>query len=168
MRLKIEPKFGCDPEITAETQRGISGNRPPSLNDLVNSARRDSEILRETVFSDAHGRQKFFGEDFPGRNVTKQLTFHGSMIIYNFDIICVALAPTKADPPLIIDPNTMLSSPVSFQGLQTVSRWDSELPQFGRGVNEQEFASCDSLHSRRKSSRLLRVKDAFGFLASEA
>jgi hypothetical protein len=38
------------------------------------------------------------------------------MIIRDFDIIRVAIAPLKTDPPLFIDAYAVLALPVAFQG----------------------------------------------------
>jgi len=39
------------------------------------------------------------------------------MIVRNFNIIRVAVSPDEADAPLVIDTNTMLSLPISFERL---------------------------------------------------
>jgi hypothetical protein len=35
------------------------------------------------------------------------------MVVNNIDVVRVAVDPTKADPPLCIDPNSVLASPIS-------------------------------------------------------
>jgi hypothetical protein len=45
------------------------------VNDLVNSARRDADILRELILADPQGIQKFLEEDLSGMN-GRQLPRH--------------------------------------------------------------------------------------------
>jgi hypothetical protein len=44
------------------------------------------------------------------------------MIIIDFDIVSVVSFPYKADPPLFIYPNAVLSRAFSFQRLKMISR----------------------------------------------
>ncbi len=46
------------------------------------------------------------------------------MVIYDFDIIRIAITPNKTYPPLVIDPDTMLPQTTTFQSFKPVSRWD--------------------------------------------
>jgi len=46
------------------------------------------------------------------------------MIINDFNIMRIALAPTKTDPPLIINPNAVLASTFSGQRLKTIPGWN--------------------------------------------
>jgi hypothetical protein len=40
-----------------------------------------------------------------------------SVIVYYLDIVRVAFAPGKADPPPIVNPNAVLAGPAAFQRL---------------------------------------------------
>jgi hypothetical protein len=43
------------------------------------------------------------------------------MVIHNFDIVSIAFSPDETEPPLIIDPDTVLAGPIAHQGLQVVA-----------------------------------------------
>lgn len=47
------------------------------------------------------------------------------MVIGNFDFVGMAFLPNKADPVLLIDPDTVLIRPITLQALQTVTGWHS-------------------------------------------
>jgi len=64
------------------------------------------------------------------------------MIINDFDIFCESIRPTKADAPLIIDANTVLTGTIAFERLKMIAGWNSqilkaicdfELPEFSPG-----------------------------------
>ncbi len=43
------------------------------------------------------------------------------MVIYDLDVVGVAFLPTKADPPLAVDSNRVLSFAISAEGLQPIA-----------------------------------------------
>ncbi len=43
------------------------------------------------------------------------------MVIDEFDIKCISLAPNKAYPPLLVDTNGVLTLPIAFQRLKMIS-----------------------------------------------
>ena len=45
------------------------------------------------------------------------------MIIYDFNIICIAVLPPKANPPLIVNTDAVLSLPVTFKRFQLIAGW---------------------------------------------
>jgi len=51
-----------------------------------------------------------------------------TVIILDLDLISVSAPPREADPPLIVDPYAVLPGSISFESLQPISRWDTELP----------------------------------------
>jgi hypothetical protein len=51
------------------------------------------------------------------------------MIVYDLDIIGVSLIPTEADTPLFVDPDTVLSLPISGQFLKAISWRDTKIVQ---------------------------------------
>jgi hypothetical protein len=85
------------------------------------------------------------------------------MVVNNFDVMAMAIAPNEADPPLLIDPDGVLSLPVSPHRLQLVSRRRCQDAQFRRGVQLQQFAQR---HPREgpEAPRMLVLKQFLGFL----
>jgi hypothetical protein len=49
------------------------------------------------------------------------MVFSPSVIIRDLDVMGSVSHPDKTNPPLIIDPDTVLSEPISFQSFQSVA-----------------------------------------------
>jgi len=64
------------------------------------------------------------------------------MIIHDFDLFRMTLPPHKADPPLVIDPQAVLSLAIPFQGVQPVGRGKPQVLQVNSGVE------CVQSHER--------------------
>jgi len=62
------------------------------------------------------------------------------VIIDDFDIISVALGPSEADTPLIINSNAHLPCPISFQSLKPITGWIAKVFNRGRGIQLTGFA----------------------------
>jgi hypothetical protein len=56
------------------------------------------------------------------------------MIIHDFNIKSVAVFPSKADSPLVIDPDTVLALPMSSQGLEPIAGRLAKILEAGRSV----------------------------------
>jgi len=61
------------------------------------------------------------------------------VIVHDLDSVGVAIPPLKTNAPLVIDANTVLAVPVSFQVLQSVSRQRRERPQIRSRVSRSSF-----------------------------
>jgi hypothetical protein len=61
------------------------------------------------------------------------------MIVDDFDVVGVAAPPNKADPPLIVDPNAVLSSAISGKALQPIARRKPKIIQTAGIVDLQQF-----------------------------
>lgn len=57
------------------------------------------------------------------------------MIIDNLDLLGVPIVPTKANPPLIVDTNTMLALAIPSQGLKPIAGRLTEGIQRDRSAN---------------------------------
>jgi len=77
------------------------------------------------------------------------------------------VAPNEADPPLLVNPNRMLSLPVTAQGLQLVSRRRCQDAQFRRGMQLQKLPQRHTL-KRTEAPGMLKVEELLGFLRREA
>jgi hypothetical protein len=83
------------------------------------------------------------------------------MIVYDFNIVSVPLTPTEADTPLVIDPNAVLSLPVSSQFLKAISWRDKKIIQLLRRIRQEQFPLSDAPQIRREFLRGLAVKYLF-------
>jgi hypothetical protein len=77
-----------------------------------------------------------------------------SVVIYDLYVPSFASAPYKTNPPLIIDPDAMLSSPVPFQGLQTIAYRNAQIVQMLGRVNRAQFCPGSRLNLMSQASDL--------------
>ena len=79
----------------------------------------------------------------------------------------MAFAPDKADAPLIIGSDRVLSFPISSQCLQLVPRRRSQDPQFCRGVELEQFPQGSALDGA-KTLAVMIVEKLLCFLRAKA
>jgi hypothetical protein len=78
------------------------------------------------------------------------------MIIHDFDVVRVSIAPIETNPELIVDPNTVLAPAISFKRFQPQAR---EPEIFKRGRSVQKFQpDARRLFNRLKSSAKLPIQ----------
>jgi len=65
------------------------------------------------------------------------------MIIGYFNLECVAVTPYEACPVLIVDPDTVLSSAVTFERFQAIAGKKSKIRKYVCGMNLDEFSLND-------------------------
>jgi hypothetical protein len=89
------------------------------------------------------------------------------MIIHDFNVISISIDPFKANPPLIVNPDAVLSCPVAAKLLQPV-RWRNAEIVKRDGIGEHaQLAIADLLDVLRQPGRSQAFEDAGGFLALE-
>ena len=66
------------------------------------------------------------------------------MIVNYFNVQRIAVFPAKADSPLIVDPYTVLSLAVAFQGFKTVSGRNSKILQLDCTVQIKQLRNMGS------------------------
>jgi hypothetical protein len=64
------------------------------------------------------------------------------MIVYDLDIVGISVAPTKADPPLVIDPNAVLSLSITGQPLQPIAGRSAQVIKAAGIVNLHQLTVC--------------------------
>lgn len=89
------------------------------------------------------------------------------MVIDDFDFVRPVCIPPEADTPLIVNTNGMLAFAVPFESFETIAGWDSEMLEFGNGVDLSQFAEGCALNVGRKRAGFPFVKQESGLLASE-
>jgi hypothetical protein len=90
------------------------------------------------------------------------------MIVYDFNIVSVSLAPTEADTPLVVDPNAVLPLPVSGQFLKAISWRDKKIIQLLRRIQQEKLPLSDAPQIRREFPRGLAVKYLFSFFGCKS
>jgi len=108
------------------------------------------------------GLDPFLGQDFARSDVSEVgcVCFHvGLVIIDNFDRVSVLFVPAKADAPLVIDTDTVLSAPAALQCLQMVAGWQTHDLKSVGGVELKEFSAGPALNVRWQSTRRSTTED---------
>jgi hypothetical protein len=70
------------------------------------------------------------------------------VIVHDLDVVSIAVSPAEADPPLIVDPDAVLSSTVAAESFQSVPRWYSEILKVHSGIQHPELAQRRVLRGR--------------------
>jgi hypothetical protein len=65
------------------------------------------------------------------------------VIIDDFDVERTGLRPAKADSPLIVDPDAVLTGSSAFQGFESIARWYFQIVQAGGDLELPQLASRD-------------------------
>jgi hypothetical protein len=80
-----------------------------------------------------------------------------SVIIHNFHVVGVSVAPHKTDTPLVVDADAVLSRAVMFQLMKPVTRRHSQIHQALGRVKHQKL-SPSWLPDVRESADILIMK----------
>lgn len=89
------------------------------------------------------------------------------MIVDDFDIESVALAPSEANPPLVIDADAVLTSAVARELLKSIPWGNSQIRNCTRGIEDREFPVGRTLKIRRKPAHSLPREYGPGTLPQE-
>src|SRR5579883_3398658 len=106
----------------------------------------------------------------PGWGLCSSPAFAGrlAVVVDDFDISWSSGGPDEANPPLIVDSNTVLAGSISFQGLEAISRWHPKVVHIKRRVEQAQLAQRHVLDIRRQPPAPLAIPDARRLCISEA
>ena len=84
------------------------------------------------------------------------------MVVDDLHVVRVAVAPAKADSPLVVDPDAVLTSAFASKRLQAISRWGAQVVELPRAVQKEQLAAGDSFERTKPAhieimKQLLRV-----------
>lgn len=80
------------------------------------------------------------------------------MIVDNLNVLRSSIGPTKANAPLVIDADAMLTTAIPLEVLQTIARWGSqELESLCR--IELDQLACGDFDDRAEPFRASRFKE---------
>jgi hypothetical protein len=71
------------------------------------------------------------------------------VVVDDFDVKGVIVSPSKADPPLLIDPNTVLPAPIALELLEPLTRRHLQIAKTLGGVEHSKLPSRCSLNFGR-------------------
>lgn len=89
------------------------------------------------------------------------------MIIHYLDVVGISTPPFKADAPLVVNANAVLTLSVARQLLEAIRRRYAQILQDLGCVQDPESPSCNSLDVLRKFARELTIEDFLCFLTCE-
>lgn len=75
---------------------------------------------------------------------------HSLVVVNYLDLCRVSILPFKADPPLIVDPDTVLSRAVNFKLLKSIPGWNSQVVKRPNSVQIRKFPARDVLYVWRQ------------------
>lgn len=61
------------------------------------------------------------------------------MVIHDLNVICIASSPPKADPPLIVYTDTVLTLAIARKLFKTIRRRDPEVTEGPGSIQHQQF-----------------------------
>lgn len=68
------------------------------------------------------------------------------MVINDFDVKHVAVLPSEADAPLLVDADTVLARAIAFEGLQLIRWGDHQIAQIRSAVEVLQLLACALLN----------------------
>ena len=87
------------------------------------------------------------------------------MVIHNFHLSGITLMPDKANPPLVIYTNPVLTGAAAFECFQPITRWCQQILQTPGPVQVFQLAPRRVLNVWRQFAGTFTVKDPFRFAA---
>jgi hypothetical protein len=89
------------------------------------------------------------------------------VVVDDFDVCGVVASPHKADTPLLVDTNAVLSGPIATQFLQPIGGGDLEISQRCGPVQHPEFPQGGALDVCWQIPRWDSAKQALSFAIAE-
>ena len=62
------------------------------------------------------------------------------MVVNDLDLVCIAILPSEANAPLIVDPDTVLPSALTSKLLEAISWRDAQILEGLGGINDDQLA----------------------------
>jgi hypothetical protein len=89
------------------------------------------------------------------------------VIVNDLDIICCAAAPAKADTPLVVDSDAVLTYALAFECFETVAWWNTQIVEPCRNLKLPQFSprhsgDIDEATDPLTSSQRLSVRASEG------
>src|SRR5713101_6048948 len=92
---------------------------------------------------------------------SRAVTVAASVVISDLYIGRISSFPDETDPPLVIDPDAVLTCTIFLKGFEMVTTIDRQHPELSRGIQHQKLTTSRLL-DRLKSDYGLIVEDGFG------
>ncbi len=104
------------------------------MDDLIDSSRRNADIVRQTILRNLERLQKILEQHFAGMNRQQFAACYRvtSVIVDDLDRMRVSIDPSKANTPLIIHANTVLAAAITSELLQPMDSDTRQITGFVR------------------------------------
>jgi hypothetical protein len=89
------------------------------------------------------------------------------VVVHDLDIRSVRIEPSKADTPLIVDPNAHLSCPIPLEDFEPIAGRIAKIFNRRRGIDLAQSSKRSILNVSGKPAAPLTLPDALGLLAPE-
>lgn len=125
--LKIQPGFRRHTKIGRKAQSSVRGNGARTVRDGVNPVRRNVQVSCQPVDTDAKRPHEILVQNLARMDRIEQFSGIGhsaSVTINYFHVMSFAVAPDEANPPLIVDPDTVRPRSIA-RNLRTGRSWKS-------------------------------------------
>src|SRR5699024_1455655 len=90
-----------------------------------------------------------------------------SVVVNDLHLLWSGVGPHEADPPLVVDPDAVLTSSVAFESLEPIAGRDPEVLERLRRSHLAKLAQCDSMDPRIHRPHAPTTPQPFGLLAAE-
>src|SRR5690625_3266913 len=90
-----------------------------------------------------------------------------SVVVNDLHLLRSGVGPHEADPPLVVDPDAVLSGPITLERLETVAGRDSEVFERLCGPHLTQLAQRDAMDLRIDGPHALTTPQPFGRLVAE-
>jgi hypothetical protein len=64
------------------------------------------------------------------------------VVIDNFQIFCTCIRPTKADTPLIVDTNAVLTGTITLERFKVIAGWHPQIIKSTGDLDLSKFTPC--------------------------
>jgi hypothetical protein len=83
------------------------------------------------------------------------------VVVHHFDLLCVAVLPDEADPILIVDPDAVLSTPISAESLELIAGERAQVVESLCRMQLHELALSDAGNAP-KPTRRIAIEERLG------
>ena len=90
-----------------------------------------------------------------------------SVVVRDFDLHRSLFGPAKANTPLVVDADTVLTLPISVQSLEAMGWWKQEIRKSSCRDHSLKSHTGSTQDVRRQTANRLPVEDALGILVLE-
>jgi len=90
------------------------------------------------------------------------------VIVHDLDPRGISPAPPEADPPLVVDPDAVLTCAITSQALETIPRWYPQIVDVHSRVQHSELPQSDLLHFGAEPFRRSTIEQPLGVSITEA